>query len=129
MFRGEVRDLHLPGTIKRIAIGNGKLITANAGQPGSLMLLGLRQDGMTSLVVWNEKGIALQTTVRIAKAEVNASLEQLRAVLEVEASGLRISTQLVRILCWSGTVHRRTHGGDRQVSHARYEECDRHHLD
>lgn len=57
MFRGEVRILHLPGTIKRIAIGNGKLITANVVD-GSLMLLG-EQDGITSLVVWNEKGIAL----------------------------------------------------------------------
>ncbi|CAE6763244.1 Type 3 secretion system secretin [Paraburkholderia domus] len=102
MFRGEVRILHLPGTIKRIAIGNGKLITANVVD-GSLMLLG-EQDGMTSLVVWNEKGIALQTTVRIAKAEVNASLEQLRAVLK-SVSGLRIDAIGSNIVL-SGTVHR-----------------------
>ncbi|MFC7626711.1 pilus assembly protein N-terminal domain-containing protein [Paraburkholderia humisilvae] len=29
MYRGEVRMVDVPGTIKRIAIGNGKLITAN----------------------------------------------------------------------------------------------------
>ncbi|MFM0341056.1 type II and III secretion system protein family protein [Paraburkholderia fungorum] len=102
MFRGEVRILHLPGSIKRIAIGNGKLITANVVD-GSLMLLG-EQDGMTSLVVWNEKGIALQTTVRIAKAEVNASLEQLRAVLK-SVTGLRIDAIGSNIVL-SGVVHR-----------------------
>jgi pilus assembly protein CpaC len=102
MFRGEVRILHVRGTIKRIAIGNGKLITANVVD-GSLMLLG-EQDGMTSLVVWNEKGIALQTTVRVAKAEVNASLQQLRAVLK-SVSGLRIDAIGSNIVL-SGVVHR-----------------------
>ena len=102
MFRGEVRILHVHGTIKRIAIGNGKLITANVVD-GSLMLLG-EQDGMTSLVVWNEKGIALQTTVRVAKAEVNASLQQLRAVLK-SVSGLRIDAIGSNIVL-SGVVHR-----------------------
>lgn len=102
MFRGEVRILHLPGTIKRIAIGNGKLITANVVD-GSLMLLG-EQDGITSLVVWNEKGIALQTTVRIAKAEVNASIEQLRSVLK-SVNGLRIDA-IGSSIVLSGTVHR-----------------------
>mgnify|MGYP002651144987 CR=1 FL=1 len=68
MFRGEVRIVHLPGTIKRIAIGNGKLVSANVVD-GSLMLLG-EAPGVTSLVVWNEKGIALQTTVRIGKGDL-----------------------------------------------------------
>ena len=102
MFRGEVRILHLPGTIKRIAIGNGKLITPNVVD-GSLMLLG-EQDGVTSLVVWNEKGIALQTTVRIAKEEVNVSMEQLRAVLR-SVTGLRIDAIGSNIVL-SGVVHR-----------------------
>jgi pilus assembly protein CpaC len=102
MFRGEVRILHIPGTIKRIAIGNGKLLTANVVD-GSLMLLG-EQDGITSLVVWNEKGIAMQSTVRIAKAEVSASLEQLREVLK-SVSGLRIDGIGSNIVL-SGVVHR-----------------------
>jgi pilus assembly protein CpaC len=102
MFRGEVRILQIPGTIKRIAIGNGKLLTANVVD-GSLMLLG-EQDGITSLVVWNDKGIALQTTVRIAKAEVNASLQQLRAVLK-SVSGLQIDAIGSNIVL-SGVVHR-----------------------
>lgn len=101
MFRGEVRILHLPGTIKRIAIGNGKLLTANVVD-GSLMLLG-EAPGLTSLVVWNEKGIALQTTVRIANGEVNASLDQLRAVLQPVA-GLRIDAVGSDIVL-SGVVH------------------------
>lgn len=101
MFRGEVRILRIPGTIRRIAIGNGKLITANVVD-GSLMLLG-EQDGITSLVVWNARGIALQTTVRIAKAEVNASLEQLRSVLK-SVSGLHIDAIGSNIVL-SGVVH------------------------
>lgn len=102
MFRGEVRILHLPGTIKRIALGNGKLLTANVVD-GNLMLLG-EQPGVTSLVVWNQKGIALQTTVRIAKGEVNASLEQLRAVLR-SVAGLRIEAVGSNIVL-SGVVHK-----------------------
>ncbi|HEY4297844.1 MAG TPA: pilus assembly protein N-terminal domain-containing protein, partial [Paraburkholderia sp.] len=102
MFSGEVRILHIPGTIKRIAIGNGKLITANVVD-GNLMLLGER-DGITSLVVWNEKGIALQTTVRIAKAEVNASVQQLRTVLK-SVPGLQIDPVGSNIVL-SGVVHR-----------------------
>jgi pilus assembly protein CpaC len=102
MFSGEVRILHIPGVIKRIAIGNGKLITANVVD-GSLMLLGER-DGITSLVVWNERGIALQTTVRISKAEVNASVQQLRAVLK-SVPGLQIDAIGSNIVL-SGVVHR-----------------------
>ncbi|WP_345815555.1 pilus assembly protein N-terminal domain-containing protein [Paraburkholderia sp. PREW-6R] len=102
MFRGEVRILHIPGTIKRIAIGDGKLITANVVD-GSLVLLG-EKDGITSLVVWNQKGIALQTTVRIAKAEVSASVGQLRAVLK-PVSGLHIDAIGSNIVL-SGVIHR-----------------------
>jgi pilus assembly protein CpaC len=102
MYSGEVRILRIPGTIKRIAIGNGKLITANVVD-GSLMLLGER-DGITSLVVWNAKGIALQTTVRVAKAELNASVQQLRAVLK-SVPGLQVEAIGSNIVL-SGVVHR-----------------------
>ncbi|MEZ0600646.1 pilus assembly protein N-terminal domain-containing protein [Paraburkholderia sp. IW21] len=102
MYRGEVRILRVPGTIKRVAIGNGKLVTANVVD-GRLMLLG-EAAGVTSLVVWNEKGIALQTTVRVAKGDVNASLDQLRAVLQ-SVPGLRIQSVGPNIVL-SGVVHR-----------------------
>jgi pilus assembly protein CpaC len=102
MFRGEVRIVHVPGTIKRIAIGNGKLISANVVD-GNLMLLG-EEAGITSLVVWNGKGIALQTTVRIGKGEMSASIDQLRAVLR-SVSGLRVDPVGSTIVL-SGVVHR-----------------------
>jgi pilus assembly protein CpaC len=102
MYRGEVRILRVPGTIKRVAIGNGKLVTANVVD-GRLMLLG-EAAGVTSLVVWNDKGIALQTTVRVAKGDVNASLDQLRAVLQ-SVPGLRIQSVGPNIVL-SGVVHR-----------------------
>jgi pilus assembly protein CpaC len=102
LFRGEVRVIRLPGTIKRIAIGNGKLLTASVVD-GRLMLLA-ESPGITSLVVWNEKGIALQTTVRVAKSDVIISVEQLRKVLQPVA-GLRIQPVGPNIVL-SGVVHR-----------------------
>ncbi|CAG4908452.1 type II and III secretion system protein family protein [Paraburkholderia saeva] len=102
LFRGEVHMLRLPGTIKRIAIGNGKIVNASVVD-GRLMLLA-ESAGVTSLVVWNEKGIALQTIVRVGKGEVNASVEQLRRVLQ-SVSGLRIQPVGPNIVL-SGVVHR-----------------------
>ncbi|MFC0399674.1 type II and III secretion system protein family protein [Paraburkholderia rhizosphaerae] len=102
MYRGEVRMLDVPGTIKRIAIGNGKLITANVVD-GRLMLLA-ENAGITSLVVWNHTGIALQTTVRIAKGDVVATATQLRGVL-ASVAGLRVQTIGPNIVL-SGAVHR-----------------------
>ncbi|HEY3598005.1 MAG TPA: pilus assembly protein N-terminal domain-containing protein [Paraburkholderia sp.] len=102
MYRGEVKVLDVPGTIKRIAIGNGKLITANVVE-GRLMLLA-EGAGMTSLVVWNDRGIALQTTLRIAKGDVAASAAQLRSVLS-SVTGLRVQTMGPNIVL-SGVVHR-----------------------
>jgi pilus assembly protein CpaC len=99
MYQGEVRILRLPGTIKRIA--NGKLVTTNMVD-GRLMLLA-EGAGVTSLVVWNEKGIALQTTLRIAKGDVTASAEQLRSVLR-SVSGLHIDSIGPNIVL-SGAVH------------------------
>ncbi|MDQ7978475.1 pilus assembly protein N-terminal domain-containing protein [Paraburkholderia sp. SARCC-3016] len=102
MYRGEVRMLDVPGTIKRIAIGNGKLITANVVD-GKLMLLG-ENAGMTSLVVWNGNGVALQATVRIAKSDVTATAAQLRSVLAA-VPGLRVQTVGPNIVL-AGAVHR-----------------------
>ncbi|CAG4898164.1 type II and III secretion system protein family protein [Paraburkholderia gardini] len=102
LFRGEVHVMRLPGTIKRIAIGNGKIVSASVVD-GRLMLLA-ESAGVTSLVVWNEKGIALQTMVRVGKGEVNASVEQLRRVLQ-SVSGLRIQPVGPNIVL-SGVVHR-----------------------
>jgi pilus assembly protein CpaC len=102
MYRGEVRMLNLPGPIKRIAIGNGKLITANVVD-GRLMLLA-EAAGVTSLVVWNSKGIALDTTVRVARGDVGVSVEQLRSVL-APVAGLLVQAVGPNIVL-SGVVHR-----------------------
>ncbi|WP_153102296.1 type II and III secretion system protein family protein [Paraburkholderia hayleyella] len=102
LYRGEVRVIHVPGNIKRIAVGNGSLLTANVVD-GRLMLIG-EAPGITSLVVWNERGIALQTTVRVAKGDVNFSVDQLRSVLH-SVSGLHIDPVGPNIVL-SGVVHR-----------------------
>ncbi|AMV46637.1 type II and III secretion system protein [Paraburkholderia caribensis] len=102
LYKGEVRMLDVPGTIKRIAIGNGKLVTANVVD-GRVMLLA-ESAGITSLVVWNERGIALQTTVRIAKGDVGMSAAQLRSVL-ASVPGVRVQEVGPNIVL-SGSVHR-----------------------
>jgi pilus assembly protein CpaC len=102
MYRGEVRMLDVPGAIRRIAIGNGKLVTATVVD-GRLMLLA-ESAGITSLVVWNGNGVALQTTVRIAKSDVTATAAQLRSVLAT-VPGLRVQTVGPNIVL-SGAVHR-----------------------
>ncbi|MFP3555921.1 pilus assembly protein N-terminal domain-containing protein [Paraburkholderia sp. SIMBA_049] len=102
LYKGEVRMLDVPGTIKRIAIGNGKLVTANVVD-GRVMLLA-ESAGITSLVVWNERGVALQTTVRVAKGDVGMSAAQLRSVL-ASVSGVRVQEVGPNIVL-SGSVHR-----------------------
>jgi pilus assembly protein CpaC len=102
LYKGEVRMLDVPGTVKRIAIGNGKLVTANVVD-GCVMLLA-ESAGVTSLVVWNERGIALQTTVRIAKGDVGVSAAQLRSVLAA-VPGVRVDEVGANIVL-SGSVHR-----------------------
>ena len=102
LYKGEVRMLDVPGTIKRIAIGNGKLVTANVVD-GRVMLLA-ESAGITSLVVWNERGVALQTTVRVAKGDVGMSAAQLRSVL-ASVPGVRVQEVGPNIVL-SGSVHR-----------------------
>ncbi|MFC7626712.1 type II and III secretion system protein [Paraburkholderia humisilvae] len=60
--------------------------------------------GVTSLIVWNNAGVALQTTVRIAKGDVAATATQLRDVL-ASVTGLRVQTIGPNIVL-SGAVHR-----------------------
>ncbi|MEM5370233.1 pilus assembly protein N-terminal domain-containing protein [Paraburkholderia azotifigens] len=102
LYKGEVRMLNVPGTIRRIAIGNGKLVTANVVD-GRVMLLA-ENAGITSLVVWNERGVALQTTVRVAKGDVGMSAAQLRSVL-TSVPGVRVQEVGPNIVL-SGSVHR-----------------------
>jgi len=102
LYKGEVRMLDVPGTIKRIAIGNGKLVTASVVD-GRVMLLA-ESAGVTSLVVWNDRGIALQTTLRVAKGDVRMSAAQLRGVLAA-VPGVRVQ-ELGPNIVLSGSVHR-----------------------
>lgn len=102
MFRGEARTLSIPGTIKRIAVGNGRILSASVVD-GRLLLLG-DGAGVTSLIVWTEKGVALETKVRVAKANVEENAAQLRQVLG-NIPGLRVSATGPNIVL-SGPVHR-----------------------
>jgi len=102
LYRGEIRMVDLPGQIKRIAIGDGTLMTANVVD-GRLMLLA-EKAGVTSLVVWTTNGIALNTTVRIAKGNVRETAAQLRNVL-ANVPGVKVVESGPNIVL-TGTVHR-----------------------
>ncbi|MDN7452308.1 type II and III secretion system protein family protein [Burkholderia cenocepacia] len=101
LYRGEIRMMPVAGQIKRIAIGDGKLLTANVVD-GRLMLLA-EHAGITSLVVWATSGIVLNKTVRVAKGNVHEMAAQLRAVL-ADVQGVRVVESGPNIVL-SGTVH------------------------
>ncbi|WP_175912005.1 MULTISPECIES: pilus assembly protein N-terminal domain-containing protein [unclassified Burkholderia] len=102
LYRGEIRMIDVPGQIKRIAIGDGTLVTANVVD-GRLMLLA-EKPGITSLVVWTTNGVAVNTTVRIAKGNVHETAAQLRLVL-VGVPGVQVVESGPNIVL-TGTVHR-----------------------
>ncbi len=102
MFRGEARTLTIPGTIKRVAIGNGKILSANVVD-GRLLLLA-EGPGVTSLIAWNNHGVALETKVRVARSNVSESAVQLQDVLGA-VPGLRVRPVGPNIVL-SGSVHR-----------------------
>ncbi|WP_207921076.1 type II and III secretion system protein family protein [Burkholderia pyrrocinia] len=106
LYRGEIRMMRIGGEIKRIAIGNGKLLTANVVD-GRLMLLA-ENPGVTSLVVWNAKGIALQKTVRVAKGNVQETAASLRDVL-ADVPGVLVKTSGPNIIL-TGMLHREAVG-------------------
>ncbi|WP_186070166.1 type II and III secretion system protein family protein [Burkholderia gladioli] len=102
LYRGEIRLIDVPGRIKRIAIGDGSLVTANVVD-GRLMLLA-EKAGVTSLVAWTANGIALNTTVRVAKGNVRETAAQLREVLAI-VPDVKVIESGPNILL-TGTVHR-----------------------
>ncbi len=87
LFKGEVRALEVPGTIKRVAIGNGALVSSTVVD-GRLLLLA-EEIGTTSLIVWNERGVALQGKLRVAPADTADVAQRLRASLG-SVRGLKI---------------------------------------
>ncbi|XAH24317.1 pilus assembly protein N-terminal domain-containing protein [Xylophilus sp. GW821-FHT01B05] len=101
LYQGEVRALDVQGTIKRIAIGNGSLVSSTI-TAGRLLLLA-EAAGTTSLVVWTENGIALQAKLRVTPTDLQETLSYVRGAL-ADVPGLRIQQQGGKVVL-TGMVH------------------------
>lgn len=91
MYKGEVRVIPIEGKIKRVAVGNGDLV--NASVVDQQLLLLAQAPGDTSLVVWTERGMAINTKVSVSALDRNATLARLQRSLgfveglKIDASG------------------------------------------
>jgi len=79
LFKGEVRVVDVPGTIKRVAVGDGGLVSSTVVDKRLVLLA--EKAGDTSLVIWNESGIAMHVRVRVTERDVDDAAEQLRVGL------------------------------------------------
>lgn len=79
LFKGEVRVIDVPGMIKRIAVGDGTLVTSTVADRKLVLLA--EKPGMTSLVIWNQHGIVMHARVRVTDQDLGDTAEQLRTTL------------------------------------------------
>ena len=78
MYVGEVKTLPVRN-VTRVAVGNGRLLTANV-LDSEVLLLG-EAPGDTSLFMWLKGGTIQRYKVRITGTDVNDNFTQLRAIL------------------------------------------------
>jgi pilus assembly protein CpaC len=89
LYVGEVRVLRV-GELRRIAIGNGKVLQASALDAGQLLLIP-EAPGQSSLYLWTRDGSERQITVSVVPADASRMLDEVRAMLgETPGVGSRI---------------------------------------
>lgn len=89
MYVGEVKTI--PATnVSRIAVGNGKLITASVLGNKELLLIA-EAPGDTSLVVWSGAAKKTAYTVRVSTQDAGNALRNVSAMLQ-DIPGIRINT-------------------------------------
>jgi pilus assembly protein CpaC len=86
MYVGEVKTLPVRN-VTRVAVGNGRLLTANV-LDSEVLLLG-EAPGDTSLFMWLKGGTIQRYKVRITGTDVNDNFTQLRAILG-DLPGIRL---------------------------------------
>ncbi|WP_237717236.1 type II and III secretion system protein family protein [Cupriavidus basilensis] len=91
LFKGEVRVLDVPGTIKRVAVGDGALVSSTVVDKKLVLLA--EKPGVTSLVIWNESGVAVQTRLRVTDQDLGDAAEQLRATLSTFVRQLEVTSR------------------------------------
>lgn len=102
LFKGEVRVVDVAGTIKRVAVGDGSLISSTVVDKRLVLLA--EKPGVTSLVIWNEGGIAMHVRVRVTDQDIGDAAEQIRMALTPIVSKLEI-TQRGGSIIVRGYVH------------------------
>lgn len=102
LFRGEVRVVDVPGTIKRVAVGDGSLVSSTVVDRRLVLLA--EKAGVTSLVIWNEAGIAMHVRVRVTDQDLGDAADQMRVALSPFVRKLEI-TQRGGSVIVRGYVH------------------------
>lgn len=89
LYVGQAHVLNEPG-VRRIAVGNGKIVQATALDARQILLLP-EAPGQTSVVVWGAKGSERHYAVHVAPADVGQMLSEVRTLLG-PLSGVEVRT-------------------------------------
>ncbi len=89
LFVGEAKTLPIAG-VTRVAVGNGKLITANVLDGREVLLLG-EQTGDTSLFIWTGPGQIRKYRVLVNASDTGVLTSNLRQLLR-DIPGVKIDT-------------------------------------
>ncbi|WP_174434761.1 type II and III secretion system protein family protein [Burkholderia metallica] len=101
LFKGEAKTLPFKRPIKRVAIGDGALLSSTVVD-NSLLLLA-EKEGTTSLIVWTDRGKALETIVHVTRQDTDFVAAQVRDRLK-DVHGLNVSIQGSDVVL-TGAVH------------------------
>lgn len=102
LFKGEVRIIDVPGTIKRVAVGDGALVSSTVADKKLILLA--EKAGVTNMVIWNEAGIAMNVRLRVTDQDLNDIAEQLRSTLSPFVRKLEV-TQRGNSIVLNGFIH------------------------
>jgi len=87
LYVGQAFVLNEPG-VKRIAVGNGKVVQATALDARQILLLP-EAPGQTALVLWGPRGVERHYTIHVAAADIGQLLLEVRSLLG-PASGVEV---------------------------------------
>ena len=101
---GDIKSLTMPNKVTRIALGNGKIVSATTVDSTDLLLIA-EQIGVTRLMVWTAKGVQ-SYRLQVVHPELAGARRLLQEIVEKNA-GLQFSEIDSRIVI-SGVAHKST---------------------
>ncbi|WP_080409735.1 type II and III secretion system protein family protein [Burkholderia ubonensis] len=102
LFKGELRIIDVPGTIKRVAVGDGALVSSTVADKKLILLA--EKAGVTNMVIWNEAGIAMNVRLCVTDQDLSDTAEQLRSTLSPFVRKLEV-TQRGNSIVLNGFIH------------------------